>query len=278
VGGLLKSDYKNHILMRALDPSLVTPLAEEALYWDIRLPQGQSSVSQETAQAIVEIHQAIENLPKKAHRQDAPMIFRGLELGHAVRVAIYSALLAQRLSKESPTVLSAPVAAQSGYCHDLGKVQPVINEIVRGSKKPSEAEKRQIELHPQFGVLLWNTISHNGWIEMDEERQRTIHDGILHHHVRLDQKGYPYFIPPRDQSLIGRMIAIADSFDAMTSRPSQSMGVDRVAYAYEELKRCSQIPWDSSVNPKEEAEAQFDPRLVKRFLEIHPEPVFKKSE
>jgi HD-GYP domain-containing protein (c-di-GMP phosphodiesterase class II) len=78
---------------------------------------------------------------------------------------------------------------------------------------------------------------------------------VLHHHERYDGSGYPQHLAGADIPLPGRIIAVADAFDAMTTdRPYRRAWPPRRALA--ELRR--------------EAGKQFDPAVVRAFLRVQP--------
>ena len=75
--------------------------------------------------------------------------------------------------------------------------------------------------------------------------------GVLHHHERWDGRGYPTGLSGEDIPLLGRLITLADSFDAMSSTRTYRAGMDRDE-VLAEIARC--------------AGTQFDPGLVPFFL------------
>lgn len=77
---------------------------------------------------------------------------------------------------------------------------------------------------------------------------------VLCHHERFDGKGYPDGLTGYAIPIEGRVLAIADSFDAMTSDRAYRKGMDR-AVAIQEVLRC--------------AGSQFDPDLVQVFYQMH---------
>ncbi len=99
-------------------------------------------------------------------------------------------------------------------------------------------ERRVIELHPEYGHEIVRGIGFLG-----EARA-----AILHHHERLDGRGYPYGLSGHRIPEFARVVAVADAFDAMTSTRSYSRARP-VPTAVAELRKC--------------AGAQFDPRMVR---------------
>ncbi len=124
--------------------------------------------------------------------------------------------------------------------HDVGKIG-VPDSILR---KPGSLERGEFEIikqHPQLGAMMVSNTS---------LRPKDVMGAIMHHHGRYDGKGYPTCVGGEDIPLLARIIAIADSYSAMTTdRPYRNaMAKDE---ALEELKK--------------NAGTQFDPNLVPRF-------------
>ena len=119
---------------------------------------------------------------------------------HSVRVSKYSTKLAEKMGFSKDYISVVWIA---GLLHDLGKLL-VPNDILLGDKPLSLGDSLLIKKHPIDGF--------NYLKEFTSER---VYLGALEHHERLDGKGYPYGL--KKISLIGRIIAITDTFDAMTS-------------------------------------------------------------
>ena len=80
----------------------------------------------------------------------------------------------------------------------------------------------------------------------------------MHHHERFDGKGYPSRLTGENIPIMGRIICIADCFDAMTSNRTYRRALP-LEVAMIELRRC--------------AGTQFDPKLADAFLKIDPEEI-----
>jgi putative nucleotidyltransferase with HDIG domain len=156
---------------------------------------------------------------------------------HSIRVAQHVASIAQRLNlsgRELEMIVSA------ARVHDLGKIS-TDNRILFKEGPLTEEERTQIKAHPADGAELAGQFS----------LYRKGCEYIRHHHERWDGKGYPDGLAGEAIPLGARIIAVADSFDAMTSdRPYRDALPREVAI--EELKRCSGT--------------QFDTRVVEAFL------------
>lgn len=158
--------------------------------------------------------------------------------GHSMRVMQYALLIA-RGAQLSPSEMQ--VVEWAAVFHDIGKIG-VSDCVLRKESRLNSEERQEIRSHPKFGFEVINLI--------EPLKQAAI--GILHHHERIDGKGYPSgtkFIP-----LASRVILVADTFDAMTStRPYRN--ALPIETAYEELERYSG--------------KQFDHDLVQIFIRAH---------
>jgi len=128
--------------------------------------------------------------------------------GHSERVAFISRWIAERLAETRP--LSDEQIHKiylSGLLHDIGKIG--VNEAVLCKKgKLTEDELARIKAHPQIGASILSEI----------KQMKEIVPGVLCHHERIDGKGYPKGLKGDRIPLIGKIISLADAFDAMTSR------------------------------------------------------------
>ncbi len=123
----------------------------------------------------------------------------------------------------------------AGYLHDIGKIIVPIEILV----KPTKLTIKEFELvkeHVDAGYYLLNEISFP-W---------PVANVVLEHHERLDGSGYPKGLKGDEISMGGRIMAVADVVDAMsTHRPYRSgLGIDS---ALAELKRGSGVPYDNAV-------------------------------
>lgn len=119
---------------------------------------------------------------------------------HSIRVSKYSTLICKSLGLSDSQTASVWLSA---LLHDIGKIL-IPNYILLGTSQLSKNDYSLIQNHPLDGLLY-----------LKDFVSRDICNGAIEHHERLDGKGYPY--GKKDISLIGRIIAIADTFDAMTS-------------------------------------------------------------
>lgn len=153
--------------------------------------------------------------------------------GHSERVGRASALIARELGMDDERTETLRFA---GILHDVGKLG-VPTRLLRKAGPLSPLERSVLELHPEYGHEMVRGIRFLG-----EARS-----AILHHHERLDGKGYPYGLRGTQIPEPARLVAVADAFDAMTSNRSYRRARP-VHEAVDELNRC--------------AGTHFDPRMV----------------
>jgi HD-GYP domain-containing protein (c-di-GMP phosphodiesterase class II) len=128
--------------------------------------------------------------------------------GHSERVAFISRWIAERYSEqyslEEDYIHKVYLA---GLLHDIGKIG-ISETVLCKNGKLDENELNQIKSHPRIGANILSEIK-----QMSEVLQ-----GALCHHERMDGKGYPEGLVGNQIPLIGKIISLADAFDAMTSR------------------------------------------------------------
>jgi GAF domain-containing protein len=159
--------------------------------------------------------------------------------GHSQRVAFLARELASAIGLPEAKVKQVRIA---GLVHDIGKIG-VPESTLRKSGRLDDAEFAQVKRHPEIG---WRILK-------DIPQMRGMLDGVLSHHERWDGRGYPHGLSGESIPLFGRIIALADTFDAMSSNRTYRLGRDR-ATVLEEIRR--------------HAGTQFDPRLVEAFLSL----------
>ncbi|PKM82719.1 MAG: hypothetical protein CVU89_04250 [Firmicutes bacterium HGW-Firmicutes-14] len=157
--------------------------------------------------------------------------------GHSERVLKYSTALAGHLGLDEEQVKFIKYGA---YLHDIGKIE-ISREILNKKGTLTDDEWLVLKCHPQWGADIIKPVS----------ALQQILPQILYHHERFDGKGYPVGLGGTDIPLNARILAIADSFDAMTTDRPYKRGLT-LKTAVKELYRCSG--------------AQFDPNLVELFV------------
>lgn len=128
--------------------------------------------------------------------------------GHSERVAFISRWIAERLAEKEPLDDEQIHRIYlAGLLHDIGKIG--IDEVVLRKKgKLTKEEFDLIKTHPTIGAGILGGI----------KQMRDIVPGVLSHHERIDGRGYPNSLNAEQIPLIGKIIGLADSFDAMTSK------------------------------------------------------------
>ena len=159
--------------------------------------------------------------------------------GHSDRVSEYSDLIGKKLGLDEKTLHILKIG---GLFHDIGKIG-IPDSILLKESKLSDEEYSQIKNHPMIGVHMLG----------DAAIFTDILPIVKHHHERYDGRGYPSQLVGDDIPYVARIAAVADTFDAMTSKRSyrDSLPIDVVRA---EIERCSGT--------------QFDPNIAKVFLDI----------
>ena len=124
--------------------------------------------------------------------------------GHSVRVAEYSALIARELGWKEEDVQNLKYIA---LLHDIGKVG-IPDNVLNKPGKLTESEFNIIKSHTTIG----------GDILKDIESIADVGAGAKYHHERYDGKGYPAGLKGTAIPMVARIICIADSYDAMSSK------------------------------------------------------------
>jgi len=162
--------------------------------------------------------------------------------GHSERVA----LLARHLVIEAG--LGEPFAERAymtGLLHDVGKIG-VSEAVLQKTGRLTPEEFEQMKKHPTIGAR----------ILQDIKQINDLIPGVMHHHERYDGQGYPAKLIGENIPLMGRIICLADCFDAMTSNRTYRKALP-LEVALTEIRRCSGT--------------QFDPLLTEAFLRIGAE-------
>src|SRR5947209_2892960 len=163
---------------------------------------------------------------------------------HSRTVGIYARDTASALALPPERVERIHAA---GVVHDLGKLG-IADAIIFKPGPLDPTEWREIQRHAELGAQI---LEHAG---MDD-----IASWIRAHHERLDGQGYPFGLSAREIPLESRILAVADSYEAMTADRPYRRGMS-AQMAQQELVRCSG--------------SQFDPAIVRALLdtlgETHP--------
>jgi len=159
--------------------------------------------------------------------------------GHSERVAVLSRELAKAAGMSTHFIERIYIG---GMIHDIGKIGVPEAVLCKPGRLTSE-EFEMIKMHPEIGAHILRNI----------RQMKDIIPGVLNHHERWDGQGYPFGLENENISLIGRIICLADSFDAMSSNRTYRRALKHED-VLKEIRAC--------------AGAQFDPKLAKIFLAL----------
>lgn len=116
----------------------------------------------------------------------------------------------------------AKILGDAGYVHDVGKLG-ISEDVLMKPGRLDEAEYRLVKLHPQVGA---DMLRNDGAWSVEQL------DWVLHHHERPDGRGYPHGLAGSDISDGAALLALADTWDVMTSaRPYKEAMTDAEALA-----------------------------------------------
>ncbi|WP_404328350.1 HD-GYP domain-containing protein [Mesobacillus maritimus] len=161
--------------------------------------------------------------------------------GHSQNVSIYATNIAVKMKLSNDLIEAIRIG---GLLHDIGKIG-VPESILLKPGKLSNEEFRIIKNHPLIG---YEMIKH-----VKEFHDKGILDMVMYHHERYDGKGYPNGLKGEQIPFAARIMAVADSFDAMTSKRvySQKMSIK-----------------DALLEIKNNKGTQFDPEIAEVFLSL----------
>ncbi len=157
--------------------------------------------------------------------------------GHSLRVTLYSLILASKLGLNDTALEEIETA---GLLHDIGKIS-IPQSVLCKKDKLTDEEFEIMKSHTGNGAKMIQNI----------KKLSAVASWLKSHHERWDGKGYPCGLKGTDIPLFARIIALADTYDAMTStRPYRKALPHEIAI--QEIKRCAGI--------------QFDPELAEIFV------------
>ena len=162
--------------------------------------------------------------------------------GHSHRVAEYSVKIAERYGKDKAFCEEIYLI---GLMHDVGKIG-IPGTIINKAGKLTDEEYEIIKTHPEKGKEILSKISLSPNLSI----------GAHYHHERFDGKGYPEGLKGEEIPEIARIIAVADTYDAMTSKRSYRDGLPREVVRQELIKGM---------------DTQFDARFARIMLELMDE-------
>ena len=159
--------------------------------------------------------------------------------GHSDRVSAYSILLGKYLNVSDSDL---DILKIGGLFHDVGKIG-IPDTILLKNGKLTDEEYAEIKKHPQIGVDILG----------DSDMFKDIIPFVKYHHERYDGRGYPEGLSGENIPYIARIAAVADSFDAMSSRRVYRDSLPKEVVREEILKNLG---------------SQFDPEIGSVFLDI----------
>jgi len=158
---------------------------------------------------------------------------------HAERVSAIAGAIAEELGLKPELVLAV---RDSGFLHDVGKSGVSQNILVKPGSL-NDDEMKEVRRHPVLGRFLLKPLGF----------QPAVIEGVASHHERWDGKGYPRGLSGEQIPIAGRILAVAEAFDVMTS-DQPYRGKMTKEKAIEEIR--SQVG------------KQFDPVVVEALLRL----------
>jgi putative nucleotidyltransferase with HDIG domain len=157
---------------------------------------------------------------------------------HSETVGRYAEMMARELGLPEERVARVQLA---GKLHDIGKVGVPASILSKPSKLTDE-EFAIIKRHPDLGAQI-----------LEHPSLTDVREWVRAHHERPDGRGYPLGLSGEEIAVEARILAVADSYEAMTADRSYSPSIGHAA-ARAELERC--------------AGSQFDARVVQAFVTV----------
>jgi len=160
--------------------------------------------------------------------------------GHSKKVSTYATRVAELLGYPKEGVDRIRTAA---LLHDIGKIG-IPDHLLSKNDSLRESDWKKIQSHPNIGVSILKNIN-----DLTD-----CLPAVQYHHERYDGTGYPLGLKGDNIPLDARILAVADSYDAMTSERPYRNTIITEKEALKELKRCSGT--------------QFDPAIIDAFVEL----------
>lgn len=159
--------------------------------------------------------------------------------GHSLRVTLYSMILARELNLDEGLIEEIEIA---GLLHDIGKIV-MPKRILCKNGRLDDDEFLIMKSHPTKGEKIVFNI----------KKLQKISEWVKAHHEKWDGTGYPDALKGEEIPFVGRLIAVADTYDAMTSTRPYRKALEH-DFAISEVKKC--------------AGTQFDPKLAEAFVRV----------
>lgn len=161
-------------------------------------------------------------------------------VGHTWRVTNFSVAIAEELGWDEEKLKEVEMG---GVLHDVGKIG-VPEAVLCKPGRLTKEEFALMKVHPEKGASLMQ----------DSKKLKPLIPYCLYHHERFDGNGYPHGLAGEDIPIEGRVVAVADTFDAMTSNRPYRKGLDP-KIAIEEIEKCKGT--------------QFDPECADAFIRAY---------
>ena len=231
--GVKEAGTSSQIRRLGADDYLVKPFAPEDLSVAVRARLERRRITQrfDTREANIQMALMLANIIEARDRYTR---------GHLERVQRAAFRMAQALHWDAERMV---ILEFGTLLHDIGKIM-ISRQILNKPGKLSETEWEILHRHPEMGTQMVSRISHL--------RETTSY--ILYHHERWDGQGYPTGLAGSAIPIEGRLLAIVDAYDSLTSDRAYRFAIPP-ANALEEIERC--------------AGTQFDPDLTQLFLSLH---------
>lgn len=167
--------------------------------------------------------------------------------GHTERVSRFSLEIAKKIKEKNPKLVKnwnffLEDLRIASLLHDIGKIG--VAEAILNKEGPlSQEEREKMQQHSLIGYSILSRV--------DEFREPLL--GVKYHHERFDGQGYPEGLKGEDIPLVAQVIAVTDTFDALTTNRPYRKGFDK----------------EKSIKIiKENKGSQFSPVIVDAFLEV----------
>jgi len=159
---------------------------------------------------------------------------------HSVKVVNYAALIAKCMHLSAREI---EIVKLAGMLHDIGKIA-IREEVLSKNGSLNGKEYEEVKKHSEIGVEIIKPLKFLSHILTS----------IKHHHENYDGTGYPDGLKGKSIPLVSRILAVADTYDALTSKRAY-----REAYT---VKKAIEIM-------RAESDKRFDPKILEIFIRCH---------
>jgi response regulator RpfG family c-di-GMP phosphodiesterase len=226
-----KFDEGHRKMLAVLGSRAATAIETTRLYDDLRQRNAELSRANLTLEEMFQ--QTVAGFAQALEESDL------YTRGHSERVATYAEIIARGLTLPDAEV---QVIVQSGVMHDVGKIG-VRYDMLNKPGKLTPEEVQVFRQHPEKGKRILAPVP----------CMHALIDGCWCHHEYFDGSGYPRGLSGQNIPLVGRIVAIGDAYDAMTSDRAYRRALPHDV-AVGEIERC--------------AGTQFDPEVAEAFVKL----------